>query len=36
LKKRYGLRIPVLTAADREISAYPLDIKAVEAYLASP
>ena len=36
LKKRYGLRIPVLTAADREISAYPLDIKAVEAYLVSP
>ncbi len=35
LKKRYGLRIPVLTAADRELSAYPLDIEAVETYLAS-
>jgi len=36
LKKRYGLRIPVLTAVDRELSAYPLDIEAVEAYLALP
>ena len=35
LKKRYGLRIPVLAAEGRELSAYPLDVEAVEAYLAA-
>ena len=35
LKKRYGLRIPVLVGDDRELSAYPLDAAAVESYLAS-
>ncbi len=35
LKKRYGLRIPVLTAAGQELSEYPLNVAAVEAYLAS-
>ncbi len=35
LKKRYGLRIPVLSADDRELSGYPLDMDAVEDYLAS-
>ena len=35
LKKLYGLRIPVLVAEDRELSSYPLDVEAVEAYLAS-
>ena len=35
LKKLYGLRIPVLTAAGQELSEYPLDVEAVEAYLVS-
>ncbi len=35
LKKRYGLRIPVLTAGDTELSEFPLDVAAVEAYLDS-
>ncbi len=35
LKKRYGLRIPVLVGEAQELSAYPLDAAAVEAYLAS-
>ena len=35
LKKRYGFRIPVLAAEGRELSAYPLDVEAVEAYLAA-
>ncbi len=35
LKKRYGLRIPVLVGDDQELSAYPLDAAAVEAYLAA-
>ena len=35
LKKRYGLRIPVLVAQGRELSTHPLDVEAVEAYLAS-
>jgi len=35
LKKRYGLRIPVLVGGDRELSAYPLDAAAVETYLTS-
>lgn len=34
LKKRYGLRIPVLVSGDRELSAYPLDTATVETYLA--
>ena len=33
LKKRYGLRIPVLVANDVELSEFPLDVAAVEAYL---
>lgn len=36
LKKRYGLRIPVLVGGDRELSSFPLDVEAVEAYLAEP
>ncbi len=35
LKKRYGRRIPVLAVEGRELSAYPLDVEAVEAYLAA-
>ncbi len=35
LKKRYGLRIPVLAAGDLELSAFPLDVAAVEAYLGA-
>ncbi|NNC63293.1 MAG: glutaredoxin family protein [Gammaproteobacteria bacterium] len=35
LKKRYGLRIPVLVGDEQELSAYPLDAVAVEAFLAS-
>jgi len=35
LKKRFGLRIPVLAAGDRELSGYPLDIAILERYLAS-
>jgi len=34
LKKRYGLRIPVLVGDAQELSAYPLNAAAVEAYLA--
>ncbi|MGI9259503.1 MAG: glutaredoxin family protein [Gammaproteobacteria bacterium] len=35
LKKRYGLRIPVLVAGDIELSEFPLDVSAVEAYLGA-
>ena len=35
LKKRYGLRIPVLVGDGRELTAHPLDLAALEAYLAS-
>ncbi len=35
LKKRFGLRIPVLAAEDRELSCYPLEVEALERYLAS-
>ena len=35
LKKRYGLRIPVLIGDGHELSTYPLDSAAVEAYLAA-
>jgi len=33
LKKRYGLRIPVLVGSSGELSAYPLDVAAVEQFL---
>lgn len=36
LKRRYGLRIPVLAAGDREISDYPLDRARVEHFLSGP
>lgn len=35
LKKRYGLRIPVLAAGDIELSEFPLDVASVEAYLGA-
>jgi Tfp pilus assembly protein PilN len=35
LERRYGLRIPVLTAGDIELSGYPLDRERVRRYLAS-
>jgi len=35
LERRYGLRIPVLTAGDVEISGYPLDRASVRRYLES-
>ena len=34
LVERYGLRIPVLVGGGRELSAYPLDVDAVERFLA--
>ena len=34
LKKRFGLRIPVLAADERELSGYPLDLEAVEKFLS--
>ena len=34
LKKRFGLRIPILTADKEELSGYPLEIAALERYLA--
>jgi len=34
LKKRFGLRIPVLAAGERELSGYPLDLEAVEEFLS--
>jgi len=34
LKKRYGLRIPVLVGGGRELSTFPLDVTAVRAFLA--
>lgn len=36
LKKRFGLRIPVLTGGERELSGYPLDIVMLEGYLGAP
>ena len=33
LVRRYGLRIPVLVGEGRELSTFPLDVTAVEAYL---
>lgn len=35
LKKLYGLRIPVLAVDGSELSAFPLDVDAVKAYLES-
>jgi len=35
LVARYWLRIPVLVGGEREISEYPLDVEAVERYLAA-
>ena len=35
LERRYGLRIPVLTAGELELSGYPLDRERVQRYLAS-
>lgn len=34
LKRRYGLRIPVLTAVDEELCQFHLDRERVERYLA--
>jgi hypothetical protein len=34
LERRYGLRIPVLTAGDEELSFYRLDRSRVERYLS--
>jgi len=35
LKRRYGLRIPVLSAGDDELSVYHLDRPLVESFLAA-
>ena len=35
LERRYGLRIPVLTAGELELSGYPLDRDRVRRYLDS-
>lgn len=35
LKRRYGLRIPVLAAADEELCQFHLDRERVERYLAA-
>ncbi len=35
LERRYGLRIPVLTAGELELSGYPLDRERVQRYLDS-
>jgi hypothetical protein len=35
LERRYGLRIPVLTAGDVELSGYPLDRERVQRFLES-
>ena len=35
LERRYGLRIPVLTAGEIEVSGYPLDRERVRRYLQS-
>jgi Tfp pilus assembly protein PilN len=36
LERRYGLRIPVLTAGEIELSGYPLDRDRVQRFLESP
>jgi hypothetical protein len=33
LERRYGLRIPVLTAGETELSGYPLDRESVQRFL---
>lgn len=33
LERRYGLRIPVLSAEGRELSGYPLDVERVRSFL---
>lgn len=35
LERRYGQRIPVLVAGDRELSGYPLDTERVREFLRS-
>jgi Tfp pilus assembly protein PilN len=35
LERRYGLRIPVLTAGEIELSGYPLDRDRVQRFLES-
>ena len=35
LKKRFGLRIPILAAGEQELSAYPLEVAALERFLES-
>ena len=35
LKKRFGLRIPILAAGEEELSGYPLEIAVLERFLAS-
>lgn len=35
LKRRYGFRIPVLTAADEELCQFHLDRERLERYLAT-
>jgi hypothetical protein len=35
LRKRYGLRIPVLLGDAHEVSGYPLDVARVRAFLNS-
>jgi len=35
LVERYWLRIPVLVGGEQEISEYPLDVEALELYLAA-
>jgi hypothetical protein len=35
LKKRYGLRIPILIGDGVEVSEHPLNLEAVEAFLSA-
>lgn len=35
LKKRFGLRIPILAAGAQELSGYPLDVAVLERFLAT-
>ena len=35
LLRRYGLRIPVLSCEDTELSGYPLDVTRVREFLAT-
>lgn len=34
LERRYGERVPVLAAGERELCCYRLDLQALDAYLA--